>query len=200
MLSFIDLEIDALIHDLEVESTEIATAISGLLALETQFPDFKPVLDALILKFQTRDGKIAGLILGLQALKKKPDDGTLAFRLRFYRILNGKKEEIKNMFHKVTDAIEFELVAEDKFGNAAQVEAGKTKLSAPGADDLGAFEENPADGVLPKWIPNGKIGVIPKFQAEADADLGEGEKLIRGESEEVTLIAGDAEVLKLQIK
>lgn len=137
--------------------------------------------------------KLADVIQDLEELKKKFDDGTdnAVAKLVFYRLYKGKKEEIKNMFHKVTEPVELVIEAQDKFGNPAKID-GAPALSVNDAE-FGAFGE---DG---KFNPSGKLGLV-KFQAKADADLGEGVKEILAESEELELIAGDAEVLKITIK
>lgn len=123
------------------------------------------------------------LLTVLELLKPVVPDAVI----KFYTIINGRKEEVKNMFLPISKKLPLAIAIADLKGNPAKVD-GVPQWAL--SDSSLALLEVAEDGMSAMVVPVGPLGLV-KVQVKADADLGEGVKELLGEMD-VEMIAGEA--------
>lgn len=107
--------------------------------------------------------------------------------LKFFTIIDGRKEEVKNMFLPISKKLPLILSVVDLKGNPAVVDGLPVWALS---DESLATLEVAADGMSAMVVPVGPLGKVI-VQAKADADMGAGVKEILGQME-VEMVAGEA--------
>lgn len=113
----------------------------------------------------------------------------------FYMIKNGQEERLRKMEVSGKQKFNVKVKYTDDVGNLAEVENFVLSMSNP---SLGIITMN-EDGKSASVELHGLVGAF-KFVAEADAKIGEGEVLLRAESEEIVVKAGQASKVVMDIE
>lgn len=150
-------------------------------------------IDKEIKKLREGAALLLKLIADLEELKKKYLKPTNAAKIKFFTLIDGKKEEITNMLLPVSKKLPLSLEIVDAKGNPAAVDGAPFWDLTDAA--LGALTVA-ADGLSAEFVPAGATGTL-KVQVKADADLGAGLKELLGELE-LTLIGGEAVAIAIK--
>lgn len=151
-------------------------------------------IDKEIKKLREAAALLLKLVADLEELKKKYLKPTNAAKIKFFTLIDGKKEEITNMLLPVSKKLPLSLEIVDAKGNLAAVDGAPIWDVTDAA--LGTVTAS-ADGLSAEFVPAGATGNL-KVQVKADADLNPGEpKLIFGELE-LTLIGGEAVAIAIK--